>query len=36
MLYAILAYLLWGAFPAFFPLLEPASPMEILAHRSDP
>lgn len=33
MLYAILAYLLWGAFPAFFPLLEPASPMEILAHR---
>ena len=33
MLYAILAYLLWGAFPAFFPLLEPANPMEILAHR---
>lgn len=33
MIYAILAYLLWGAFPAFFPLLEPAAPLEILAHR---
>ena len=27
------AYLLWGLFPAFFPLLEPAGPVEILAHR---
>lgn len=27
------AYLLWGVFPAFFPLLEPAGPTEILAHR---
>jgi chloramphenicol-sensitive protein RarD len=27
------AYLLWGVFPAFFPLLEPAAPTEILAHR---
>ncbi|KQB86729.1 EamA family transporter RarD [Corynebacterium lowii] len=33
MLYGILAYLLWGLFPAFFPLLEPASAVEILAHR---
>jgi chloramphenicol-sensitive protein RarD len=27
------AYLLWGLFPLYFPLLEPASPVEILAHR---
>jgi chloramphenicol-sensitive protein RarD len=27
------AYGLWGTFPLFFPLLEPASPVEILAHR---
>jgi chloramphenicol-sensitive protein RarD len=27
------AYLLWGLFPLYFPLLEPASPAEILAHR---
>ncbi|AQS73418.1 EamA family transporter RarD [Corynebacterium ammoniagenes] len=31
--FAIGAYLLWGVFPAFFPLLLPASPLEILAHR---
>lgn len=31
--YAIGAYLLWGVFPAFFPLLLPATPLEILAHR---
>ncbi|WP_234810014.1 EamA family transporter RarD [Mycolicibacterium moriokaense] len=24
---------MWGVFPAFFPLLEPANPLEILAHR---
>src|SRR4051812_40462246 len=24
---------MWGAFPLFFPLLEPARPAEILAHR---
>src|SRR3954449_1509707 len=24
---------MWGAFPLFFPLLEPAGPVEILAHR---
>jgi chloramphenicol-sensitive protein RarD len=27
------AYLLWGLFPLFFPLLEPAGALEILAHR---
>ena len=31
--FAIGAYLLWGVFPAFFPLLLPATPLEILAHR---
>lgn len=25
--------MLWGLFPGFFPLLKPASPLEILAHR---
>ncbi|RNE49471.1 EamA family transporter RarD [Corynebacterium alimapuense] len=33
MIYGVLAYLLWGLFPAFFPLLLPAGPLEILAHR---
>ncbi|MFC7023391.1 EamA family transporter RarD [Promicromonospora thailandica] len=27
------AYVLWGAMPLFFPLLEPAGPLEIVAHR---
>jgi len=27
------AYLIWGAFPLFWPLLAPSSPVEILAHR---
>jgi chloramphenicol-sensitive protein RarD len=27
------AYLLWGLIPLFWPLLEPAAPIEILAHR---
>lgn len=27
------AYLLWGAFPLYWPLLEPGSAIEILAHR---
>lgn len=30
---AVVAYLLWGLFPAFWPLLAPASPVEVLAHR---
>jgi chloramphenicol-sensitive protein RarD len=33
LLYGVLAYLLWGLFPLFWPLLEPASPLEILACR---
>lgn len=32
-LYGLAAYLWWGAFPLFFPLLRPASAGEILAHR---
>lgn len=27
------AYTLWGLFPAFWPLLDPAAPPEVLAHR---
>jgi chloramphenicol-sensitive protein RarD len=27
------AYLLWGVFPLYFPLLDPARPVEVLAHR---
>lgn len=27
------AYALWGVFPLYFPLLEPAGPAEIIAHR---
>lgn len=33
LLYGIGAYAMWGVFPAFFPLLEPANALEILAHR---
>src|SRR3712207_2853121 len=29
----VAAYLLWGLFPLYWPLLEPATPVEILAHR---
>jgi chloramphenicol-sensitive protein RarD len=31
--YGVTAYLLWGLFPLYWPLLKPASPIEILAHR---
>jgi len=31
--YGVAAYLLWGLFPLFWPLLRPARPLEILAHR---
>ncbi len=31
--YGVTAYLLWGLFPLYWPLLEPASALEILAHR---
>ena len=27
------AYLLWGLFPLYFPLLQPAGALEVLAHR---
>jgi chloramphenicol-sensitive protein RarD len=30
---AVGAYVLWGLFPLYWPLLEPAAPVEILAHR---
>ena len=29
----VAAYVLWGLFPPFFRLLEPAAPVEVLAHR---
>ena len=29
----IAAYALWGVFPLYFPLLRPAGPVEIIAHR---
>jgi chloramphenicol-sensitive protein RarD len=32
-LYGVAAYGLWGLFPLYWPLLEPARPVEILAHR---
>jgi len=31
--YGLIAYGLWGLFPLYFPLLEPAGAVEILAHR---
>jgi chloramphenicol-sensitive protein RarD len=33
LVYGLGAYLLWGVFPLYFPLLEPTTPLEILAHR---
>jgi chloramphenicol-sensitive protein RarD len=33
LLYGVLAFGLWGLFPLFWPLLEPANAAEILAHR---
>ena len=33
LLYGVAAYALWGAFPLYWPLLEPAGAVEILAHR---
>lgn len=32
-LLGVAAYLMWGLFPLYFPLLEPAGALEILAHR---
>jgi chloramphenicol-sensitive protein RarD len=33
LLYGIGAFAMWGVFPAFFPLLKPASALEVLSHR---
>lgn len=33
LLYGLAGYTLWGAFPLYFPLLEPAGSFEILGHR---
>ncbi|MEO9238915.1 MAG: EamA family transporter RarD, partial [Jatrophihabitantaceae bacterium] len=33
LLYGAGAYLLWGLFPLYWPLLKPAGAVEILAHR---
>ena len=32
-LYAVAAYVIWGLFPVYWPLLKPATAVEILAHR---
>jgi chloramphenicol-sensitive protein RarD len=32
-IFGVVAYLIWGLFPLFWPLLEPAGALEILAHR---
>ena len=32
--FGISAYSLWGAFPLYWPLLEPANPLEIVSHRA--
>ena len=33
LLYGVSAYLMWGLFPLYWPLLKPSSALEILAHR---
>lgn len=33
LLLGVTAYLMWGAFPLYWPLLAPSGPVEILAHR---
>jgi chloramphenicol-sensitive protein RarD len=34
LLFGVSAYVLWGAFPLYWPLLEPASSLEIVSHRA--
>ena len=34
LLFGISAYSLWGAFPLYWPLLDPANPLEIVSHRA--
>ena len=33
LLYGVACYLIWGLFPLYWPLLEPAGAVEIMAHR---
>jgi chloramphenicol-sensitive protein RarD len=32
-IFGVVAYLLWGVFPLYFPLLDPSDAVEVLAHR---
>jgi chloramphenicol-sensitive protein RarD len=34
LLFGFSSYMLWGLFPLYWPLLEPAGPLEIVAHRA--
>ena len=34
LIFGLSAYILWGLFPLYWPLLKPASPYEIVAHRA--
>lgn len=34
LLFGVSAYVLWGLFPLYWPLLEPANPLEIVSHRA--
>jgi chloramphenicol-sensitive protein RarD len=34
LLYGFSAYILWGLFPLYWPLLKPAGPLEIVSHRA--
>lgn len=34
LLFGVSAYTLWGAFPLYWPLLQPANPLEIVSHRA--
>ena len=34
LLFGVAAYVIWGAFPLYRPLLEPSTPLEIVSHRA--
>jgi chloramphenicol-sensitive protein RarD len=34
LIYGVSAYVLWGLFPLYWPLLQPANPLEIVSHRA--
>lgn len=34
LIFGVSAYVLWGMFPLYWPLLEPANPLEIVSHRA--